>query len=202
MSSRKSIQQVISSTEPVGGSLGDEWLEPTTGVLRKLTLVNGIPTYLEILTRSSSLLTGTQTFTGTASTFGTVLLNTAETFNIFNIAPPSTTNYYLRDGSVQYYTANATNGFVVNLAFSAATTMNSALAVGQSTTCTLITTQSATAYFASSIQVDGTTSGITTRWVGGAPTAGNASGFDVYRFAIIKTAASTYTVLASLSQYK
>ena len=80
--------------------------------------------------------------------------------------------------------------------------MNTALATGQSTTATLVTTQGSTAYYATSIQVDGTTSGVTTKWIGGAPTAGNASGLDVYRFAVIKVSSGTYTVLASLTQYK
>jgi len=80
--------------------------------------------------------------------------------------------------------------------------MNTALATGQVETATLITTQNATAYYATAIQVDGTTSGVTTKWIGGAPTAGNASGLDTYRFAVVKTASATYTVLASLTQYK
>lgn len=146
--------------------------------------------------------TATQTFNGSSSTFGTVLLDSAETVNVVGSAPSSTTTYYVQSGSVQYYTSNAANNFVVNLAFSSGTTMNTALATGQSTTATLVTTQGSTAYYATSIQVDGTTSGVTTRWIGGAPTAGNASGLDVYRFAIIKTASATYTVLASLTQYK
>lgn len=56
MSSRKSIQQVISPTEPVGGSLGDEWLNPTTGVLRKLTLVNGVVQYIDVVTNKYNIL--------------------------------------------------------------------------------------------------------------------------------------------------
>ena len=56
MSSRKSIQQVVSPTEPVGGSLGDEWLNPTTGVLRKLTVVNGVVQYLDVVTPNYSIL--------------------------------------------------------------------------------------------------------------------------------------------------
>ena len=56
MSSRKSIQQVVSSTEPVGGSLGDEWLNPTTGVLRKLTLVNGVVQYIDVVTNNYNIL--------------------------------------------------------------------------------------------------------------------------------------------------
>ena len=146
--------------------------------------------------------TATQTFNGSSSTFGTVLLDSAETVNVVGSAPSSTTTYYVQSGSVQYYTSNAANNFVVNLAFSSGTSMNTALATNQSTTATLVTTQGSTAYYATSIQVDGTTSGVTTRWIGGAPTAGNASGLDVYRFAVIKTASATYTVLASLTQYK
>lgn len=146
--------------------------------------------------------TATQTFNGSSSTFGAVLLDTAETVNVVGSAPSSTTNLYVQSGSVQYYTSNAANNFVVNLAFSSGTSMNTALATGQSTTATLVTTQGSTAYYATSIQVDGTTSGVTTKWIGGAPTAGNASGLDVYRFAVIKTASATYTVLASLTQFK
>lgn len=146
--------------------------------------------------------TATQTFNGSSSTFGTTLLDTAETVNVVGSAPSSTTNLYLQSGAVQYYTSNAANNFVVNLAFSSGTTMNTALSTNQSATAALITTQGSTAYYASSIQVDGTTSGVTTRWIGGAPTAGNASGLDVYRFAVVKTASATYTVLASVTQYK
>lgn len=146
--------------------------------------------------------TATQTFNGTSSTLGTVLLDTAETVNVVGSAPSSTTNLYVQSGAVQYYTSNAANNFVVNLAFSSGTSMNTALSTNQSVTAALITTQSATAYYATSVQVDGTTSGVTTRWIGGAPTAGNASGLDVYRFAVVKTASATYTVLASVTQYK
>jgi hypothetical protein len=146
--------------------------------------------------------TATQTFNGTSSTFGAVLTDTAETVNVVGSAPSATTNLYVQSGSVQYYTSNAANNFVVNLAFSSGTSMNTALSTNQSVTAALVTTQSSTAYYATSVQVDGTTSGVTTRWIGGAPTAGNASGLDVYRFAVIKTASATYTVLASVTQYK
>jgi len=146
--------------------------------------------------------TATQTFNGSSSTFGVVLLDAAETVNVVGSAPSATTNLYVQSGSVQYYTSNAANNFVVNLAFSSGTSMNTALSTNQSVTASLVTTQGSTAYYATSVQVDGTTSGVTTRWIGGAPTAGNASGLDVYRFAVIKTASATYTVLASVTQYK
>lgn len=151
---------------------------------------------------TATTFTATQTFSGTSSTFATSLLDANETVNVVAAAPSATTNVYSQSGGIHYYTSNAANNFVVNLAFSSGTSMNTALATGQSTTAALVTTQSTTAYYATSVQVDGTTSGVTTRWIGGAPTAGNASGLDVYRFAVIKTASATYTVLASLTQYK
>ena len=146
--------------------------------------------------------TGTQTFNGTSSVFGVVLLDSAETVNVVAAAPAATTNLYVQSGSVQYYTSNAANNFIVNIAFSSGTTMNAALGVGQVETATLITTQNATAYYGTAVYIDGTATGVTTKWIGGAPTAGNASGLDTYRFAVIKTASATYTVLASLTQYK
>jgi hypothetical protein len=65
-----------------------------------------------------------------------------------------------------------------------------------------LVTNGTTAYYNTTVQVDGTTSGVTTRWQGGAaPTAGNPSGVDVYSYTIIKTAAATFTVLASQTRF-
>ena len=144
--------------------------------------------------------TATQTFNGTSSTFGTVLLDSAEVVNVVAAAPSATTNFYVQSGAVQYYTSNAANNWTLNIAFSSGTSMNTALAIGQSVTFTLITTQTTTAYYNSAVTIDGTS--VTPKWIGGAPTAGNASGLDVYRYAVVKTASATYTVLASLTQYK
>ena len=144
--------------------------------------------------------TGTQTFNGSSSIFGTVLLDSAETVNVVAAAPSSTTNFYVQSGSVQYYTSNAANNWTLNIAFSSGTSMNTALAIGQSVTFVLVTTQGSTAYYNSAVTIDGTS--VTPKWIGGAPTAGNASGLDVYRYAVVKTASATYTVLASLIQYK
>jgi len=75
-------------------------------------------------------------------------------------------------------------------------TLNIILAVGQSVTCTLLVTNGGTAYYPSTIQIDGST--VTPKWqTGTAPTAGNANSVDVYTFAVVKTANLTYTVLAS-----
>ena len=83
--------------------------------------------------------------------------------------------------------------------------MNSALAVGQSVTIAIMATQGATPYYMNgTLTVDGSSTGVTTRWQNGsAPAAGNASGIDIYTYSIIKTASTpTYTVLASMTQFK
>jgi hypothetical protein len=137
---------------------------------------------------------------GTNAVFGATFLDSNETVNVVAAAPSATTNYYVQSGSVQYYTTNAANNWTLNISFSSLTSMNTVLAIGQSVTCVLITTQGATAYYNSAVTIDGTA--VTPKWIGGAPTVGNASGLDVYRYAIVKTASATYTVLASLTQYK
>ena len=144
--------------------------------------------------------TGTQTFNGSSSIFGTSLLDANEAVNVVASAPSSTTNFYVQSGSVQYYTTSAANNWTLNIAFSSGTSMNTALATGQSVTFALVTTQGSTAYYNSAVTIDGTS--VTPKWIGGAPTAGNASGLDVYRFAVIKVGSASYTVLASLTQYK
>ena len=144
--------------------------------------------------------TGTQTFNGTSSIFATTLLDANETVNVVASAPSATTNFYIQSGGVQYYTSNAANNWTLNIAFSSGTSLNTALSTGQSVTFTLVTTQGSTAYYNNAVTIDGTS--VTPKWIGGAPTAGNASGLDVYRYAVVKTASATYTVLASLTQYK
>ena len=149
---------------------------------------------------NSNTWTATQTFNGSTSTFGTTLLDSNETVNVVAAAPSATTNFYIQSGSVQYYTTSAANNWTLNIAFSSGTSLNTALSTGQSVTFTLITTQGSTAYYNNAVTIDGTS--VTPKWIGGAPSAGNASGLDVYRYAVVKTGSAAYTVLASLTQYK
>jgi hypothetical protein len=146
--------------------------------------------------------TGTQSFTGTSAKLAVVLNDAAEVATVTATAATGTINYDITTQSVLYYTSNASANWTVNFRASSGTTLNSALSTGQSATVAFLVTQGATAYFNNSVQVDGTTSGVTTRWLGGAPTAGNASGIDSYRYLIIKTGSATYTVLASVTQFK
>jgi len=151
---------------------------------------------------SNNTWTGTQTFAGTSAKFGVVLNDAAEVATVSATAATGTINYDITTQSVLYYTSNASANWTVNFRASSGTSLDTALATGQSATVAFLVTQGATAYYNSSVQVDGTTSGVTMRWLGGAPTAGNASGIDSYRYLIIKTGSATYTVLASVTQFK
>ena len=127
--------------------------------------------------------------------------NIVEAINIVAAAPSATQAFYVNNGAVQYYTTNAANNWTINIAFSSGTSLNTAMAVGDSISVTMMTTQGATAYYNSVVQVDGTTSGVTTKWQGSAPTSGNASSIDSYTYVIIKTASATYTVIASQTKF-
>lgn len=146
--------------------------------------------------------TGTQTFSGSSSALAMVLNDAAEVATVSATAATGTINYDITTQSVLYYTSNASANWTVNFRASSGTSLNTALATGQSMTVAFLVTQGSTAYYNNSIQIDGTTSGVTVRWLGGAPTAGNASGIDSYRYLIIKTGSATYTVLASVTQFK
>jgi hypothetical protein len=153
-------------------------------------------------TNTAQTFTATQTFQGTSSTLAVVLNDAAEVATVSATAATGTIAYDITTQSVLFYTSNASANWTVNFRASSGTSLDTALATGQSVTVAFLVTQGATAYYNSAVQVDGTTSGVTTRWLGGAPTAGNASGIDSYRYLIIKTGSATYTVLASVTQFK
>jgi hypothetical protein len=76
------------------------------------------------------------------------------------------------------------------------------MSTGESLSVTFLVTNGSTAYYNSTVQIDGTTSGVTTKWQGGsAPTSGNASSIDVYTYVIFKTGSAAFTVLASVTKF-
>jgi hypothetical protein len=146
--------------------------------------------------------TATQTFTGSSSALAMVLNDAAEVVTVSATAATGTINYDVTTQAVLFYTTNASGNFTVNIRASSGTSLNTALSTGQSVTVAFLVTNGATAYFNSSVQVDGTTSGVTTRWQGGtAPAAGNASSVDAYVYTIIKTANATFSVFASQTRF-
>ena len=115
------------------------------------------------------------------------------------IAATGTINYDLLTQAVLYYTTAATAQFTVNFRGSSSTALNTMLSVGDSMTAAFLNTNST--FYTTFVTVDGTSTNVVTKWQGGSvPSSGN-SGIDTYSFSIIKTAASTYTVLASQIQF-
>ena len=133
-----------------------------------------------------------------------VLTSPRETVQV--VATPGATGTVTietQTSSVELLQTAATSDWVVNVTGSAspAVTLNSILAVGEQISAVLITPIGATAYEPTSLQIDGTTSGVTLKWLGGSAPTGNINSTDAYVYTIIKTAASTYTVLASQNKF-
>lgn len=151
---------------------------------------------------ANNTFTGRQTFTGSTSALAAVFSNLAETATVSATAATGTINYDITTQSVVYFTSNASANWTINLRGNGTTALNTLLSTGQAITVAHLVTNGGTAYYNNVVQVDGTTSGVTTRWQGGAaPTTGNANSIDVYTYTIIKTGSATFTVLASQTRY-
>jgi len=124
-----------------------------------------------------------------------------ETANVDSTALNANTNFDVLEGAVKYYSANNAANWTLNVRGDSSTTLNSVMNTGDSLTIAYLASQlSANTFYQSEMQVDGNS--VTPKWQGGfAPSAGNATSIDVYSFTILKTAANTYTVLGSQTQY-
>jgi len=150
---------------------------------------------------ADNTFTGIQTFTGSTSKIAMVSTNIAEPATVSATAATGTINYDVTTQSVIYYTSNASANWTVNFRGSSGTSLNTLMSTGQMITVAFLVTQGATAYYNNALQIDG--SSVTPKWQGGtAPTAGNASGVDVYTYTIVKTGSATFTVFASQTQFK
>ena len=105
------------------------------------------------------------------------------------------TTISLEDGMVHYFTTTETTTSTPNIRFSGSVSLDSAMAVGETISVTIVTTAAAAGYSAQ-LNIDG--SAVTENWVGGsAPSDGGSSGVDIYTYNIIKTASATFTVIAN-----
>jgi hypothetical protein len=128
------------------------------------------------------------------------LTSPKETIEIVAAGSTGTINIDTLTASVEYYTGAATANFTLNVRGNGATTLNSTMAVGEQISVVYLNTNTGTAYYPTGFTIDG--SSVTPKWLGGtAPSSGNINSVDVYVYTIIKTAASTYTVLASQNKF-
>ena len=179
----------------------------STGITGTLPIANGgtgattlaganIP-----VTNAANSFTATQTFTGSSSTLAAVFANAAETTTVSATAATGTINYDVTTQSVLYYTTNASANFTMNFRGSSGTSLNTAMATGQTVTVVFLCTNGTTAYYNNAVTIDGNS--VTPKYQGGtAWTGGNASSIDAYSYTIVKTGSATFTVLAALTQFK
>jgi hypothetical protein len=154
-------------------------------------------------TAAANTFTAKNTFSGSTTALAELLTNASEVVTVSATAATGTIAYYVTTQSVLYYTSNASANWTINLTgASTPVTLNTLLSTGQCVTVVHMVTNGSTAYYNNVVQVDGTTSGVTTKWQGAvAPTAGNANSIDVYSYTVIKTGSATFTVLASQTQF-
>jgi hypothetical protein len=138
------------------------------------------------------------TFTGT-----TKIAQILETTTLSTSAVTATQNYdVITNGAVTYVTASNTSNYTLNVRGDGSTTLNSIMSTGQALTIAHLVTNGGTAYYLTQLQIDGTTSGVTTEWQGGtAPSSGNTNSVDIYSITIIKTGSATFTAFAAQTKF-
>jgi len=177
------------------------YLTITSATSGSITAANTSSTKLSFNPSTGLLSLISATMAGTSSAYGFKTPNIAEPTTVSATAATGTINYDVTTQSILYYTSNASANWTVNFRASSGTSLNTLMTTNDTIAVTFMVTQGTTAYYNSAVTIDGNS--VTPKWQGGtAPTSGNASGIDVYNYVITKTASATFTVLASVTQFK
>ena len=148
----------------------------------------------QVFATSPTLTTPTLTTPTLKSALETTYVDTTALNGTYNV-------YVSTNGSLILNTGTPSANFTFNVASTSSVALNTLLAVGGAVTFTVLGTNgSSNAYSLTGISVDGTSQ--TVNWQGGsAPSTPAFSTMYAYTVTIIKTAANTYTVLASQTQF-
>ena len=193
-----------------GGAIEDDSNNEYIKFVKTATAVNEVTITNQATGSAPSIAaTGDDTnidFNLTPKGIGRVTLNgngkiqgLAEKVNL-NGAFTSNINIDTNTQAVQLNTATASANFTVNLRGDGSNSLDASMDTGESITVAYINKNNNVTYWNTTVQVDGVT--VTPVWQGGAaPTGGNTTSNDVYTYTAIKTAASTFTVLAAQTQF-
>jgi hypothetical protein len=119
-----------------------------------------------------------------------------EQANVINSGPVSTQVYTVADNTYTVHTANATTAFQMN--FTGLSTVD----INKSVTFAIAVQNGSTAYYPTSVQIDGVVqSSLYIKWQGSVPASGSPNATDVYTFAILKIATGVYKTFASQSKF-
>ena len=152
------------------------------------------------ITTTTSFNVGTGiTFSSSSASFGGGLLQ--ETFHNDTSAVSGTHNHdVLTYGMVWNGSTNAGGSFVINIRGDVNTKFDSLIGIGKVTTMTIYSANNSSSNYMSAFQIDG--SAQTIKYSGGsAPSAATGSGVDLYSLTILKTAADTYSVFGSFTNF-
>ena len=122
----------------------------------------------------------------------------AEKYNKGTTLAAASNNVALSSGNVHRFTSNESGAQTVNF-----TGVHATLADGESVSFTVLVTPANSGYI-NAATVDGVAPGGGLKWSGGsAPSAGGASGRDVYTFTIFKdgTATNSYEIFGAVTNY-
>jgi hypothetical protein len=191
----------------------------TTSTFTDAATFDGAVTVSGAATLGSATVSGAATL-GSATVSGAALFNSTtefkagidiqqviETANVSAIeiggdgTSVGNTTFDVLEGAVKYHTANVANNWTLNVRGNSTVMLDSVMSTGNTLSLSYIASQNATnTFYQTNMEIDG--NAVTPKWQGNsAPTAGNADSLDVYSFTIIKTAANTYTVLGSQTQF-
>jgi hypothetical protein len=141
------------------------------------------------------------TISGNTVLTGLTSLNqTIKTVTVSASAATGNVNFDVLTQGILYYTTNASANWTVNVRGDSGIALNNVLSTGKEIEIRFLAAQGATGRWQTSFGIDGTT--VTPKWEGGsAPSSGSTNSIDEYTYKIIKTASSTYTVMASKKQF-
>lgn len=148
---------------------------------------------------TASTWTALQTFDGGAAVLAARFKNAKEVSTRSATAATGTINYNVLSQCILQYTTNAAANWTLNIRGDGTHSLDSLMSTGETLTIVFKVKQGSTPFYNNVVQVDG--NAVTPLWQGGAPTAGNPSGYDVYAMAIEKTGSATFEVFASLTPF-
>jgi hypothetical protein len=180
----------------------------TTSTFTDAATFDGAVTVSGAATLGSATVSGAALFNSTTEfKAGIDIQQVIETANVSAIViggdgtSVGNTTFDVLEGAVKYHTANVANNWTLNVRGNSTVMLDSVMSTGNTLSLSYIASQNATnTFYQTNMEIDG--NAVTPKWQGNsAPTAGNADSLDVYSFTIIKTAANTYTVLGSQTQF-
>ena len=163
--------------------------------------VNGV-SIAEQSMRGSKIVPGTVTSNLLTSGLQVSLSQVLENANVFPTAVGGNVNIDLSNNVTYFFSSNCTANITFNFRSSNTATLDSVLTIGQTITSAILLKQGATRYRAN-VYIDGV---LRTPWWLGNSAPGYATSMqesiDAYSFSIVKTAASTYTILGSNASFQ